>query len=79
MKCPCCDRETCGPLLEVGATLYGYCGGYFGRDSHEDKKIEALGSDWIVCRDDEGGVHVAVFKDRDTMLACLLEHLAKKD
>ena len=34
----------------VGDMLYGYCGGLFGRDSYEDKRIEARGADWIVCR-----------------------------
>lgn len=34
--------------------LYGYCNGYFGRDSYGDKRIEVVGYDYIVCRNDEG-------------------------
>ena len=36
--------------LQAGDTLYGYCGGYFGRDAHGDKLVEAVGPDWVVCR-----------------------------
>lgn len=46
--------------LRIGDTLYGYCGGYFGRDSHFDKRVEAIGSDWVVARDYIG---VAWFAD----------------
>lgn len=37
--------------LRVGAILYGFCGGAFGRDSYGDKRIEAIGADWLVARD----------------------------
>ena len=36
---------------QEGMTLYGYCGGYFGRNSYNAKTIEGIGSDWIVARD----------------------------
>lgn len=36
--------------------MYGYCGSYFGRDSYRDKRIEAIGADWVVARDDLGNV-----------------------
>jgi len=42
--------------LRVGTLLYGYCGSYFGRDSYRDKRIEAIGADWVVARDDLGNV-----------------------
>ena len=35
--------------------LYGFCGGAFGRDSYDDKRIEAVGPDWIVARGIENG------------------------
>jgi hypothetical protein len=38
------------PQLQVGQTLYGFCGGYFGRDSYHDKRVEAVGADWVVVR-----------------------------
>ena len=41
-------------MLRIGSILYGFCGGHFGRDSYEDKRIEAIGTDWIVARDKNG-------------------------
>lgn len=35
---------------EAGMLIYGYCNGYFGRDSYATKRIEAIGIDWIVAR-----------------------------
>lgn len=40
--------------LQIGQMLYGYCGGIFGRDSYEDKRVEAVGIDWVVVREDDG-------------------------
>lgn len=42
--------------LRVGDMLYGYCGGYFGRDGYYDKRVEAIGSDWVVARAEDGTV-----------------------
>ena len=36
--------------IRVGTRLYGYCGGFFGGDDYRDKRVEALGEDWIVVR-----------------------------
>jgi len=47
--------------FEVGEMLYGFCNGYFGRDSYEDKRVVAAGVDWIVCRDEDGNIHFATF------------------
>jgi hypothetical protein len=41
-------------IIRVGSVLYGFCGGYFGRDSYSDKRVEAIGADWIVARDKRG-------------------------
>ncbi len=57
-KCPACGSETTRPL-EVGDQLLGYCGGYFGL-SYQDKRIEALGPDWLVARGENGCVHTFV-------------------
>jgi len=43
-------------MLRVGTMLYGYCGGNFSRDSYEDKRVEALGSDWVVVRNANSGL-----------------------
>lgn len=40
--------------LRVGDVLYGYCGGAFGSDSYGDKRVEAIGADWVVVREDAG-------------------------
>ena len=38
---------------QVGQLLKGFCDGFFGRDSHSDKRIEAIGLDWLVARNME--------------------------
>lgn len=38
-------------LINVGDILYGYCDGYFGRDSYEEKIILHFGKDYIVVRE----------------------------
>lgn len=43
-------------MLRVGTVLYGFCGGWFGRDSYGDKRVEAVGADWVVAREDNGDV-----------------------
>jgi len=40
------------PPLRVGDLLTGYCAGAFGRDSYGDKRVEAVGADWVVVRED---------------------------
>jgi len=42
------------PPLRVGDVLKGFCGGCFGRESFWDKRIEAIGSDWVVVREQDG-------------------------
>lgn len=42
--------------LRVGDMLYGFCHGAFGRDSYADKRVEAIGADWVVVRNSAGGV-----------------------
>lgn len=41
--------------VKVGDTLYGFCNGYFGRDSYGDKRVVGIGQDggirWIVARE----------------------------
>lgn len=56
--------------MYIGMLLYGYCDGYFGRDSYGNKRIEAIGHDWIVVR--ENGIpNFASFKNNGEMTACL--------
>lgn len=42
-------------MLRVGTILYGYCGGVFGGYSYSNKRVEAVGADWVVAREIEGG------------------------
>ena len=42
-------------MLRVGDLLYGFCGGSFGRDSYSNKRVEAIGSDWVVAREVDSG------------------------
>ena len=42
-------------VLHIGLVLKGFCNGHFGRDSYEDKRVEAIGADWLVAREVESG------------------------
>lgn len=57
--CSCCCHGPADRRLAVGDRLYGFCRGYFGRDSYGDKVVEAIGWDWVLCREDNGNVVVA--------------------
>lgn len=41
-------------MIRVGTLLFGYCGGAFGRDSYDIKRVEAIGADWVVARNQQG-------------------------
>lgn len=40
--------------LRVGQVFRGFCRGLFGRDSYGEKRIEAIGYDWLVAREEDG-------------------------
>lgn len=53
----------------VGTKLYGFCDKYFGRDSWGDKRIEAIGVDWIVTRSCDSEIpDFAVFESQEEMI-----------
>lgn len=55
-------------MLRVGDILIGYCDGAFGRDSYGDKRIEAIGADWVVAREiDSGKVEFACSRFADAV------------
>ena len=61
----------------VGLVLHGYCDGYFGRNSTDDKRIEAFGADWIVARPIDGGSPgFADFEDHAQMQEMVEEWVA---
>lgn len=43
--------------LQVGDVLYGYCQGYFGRDSYGEKTVLAIGPDWVVVSENVWSIH----------------------
>lgn len=45
--------------------MYGFCAGFFGRDARGDKRVEAVGWDWVVVREDDllNTVYCAVLDD----------------
>jgi hypothetical protein len=57
----------------IGTVLYGYCNGFFGRDSYGDKVIEAVGKDWIVVRTEQNEVDFCSFSDFEAMLSAVKE------
>lgn len=61
--------------LRVGDLLYGFCAGAFGRDSYGERRVEAIGSDWVVARNDSGDPEVA-FGDPEELCAHRDEDLA---
>ncbi len=44
--------------LRVGTMIYGYCEGLFGRDSYGDRRVEAIGADWVVLRTEDNTVEL---------------------
>lgn len=57
----------------VGQFLFGFCNGYFGRDSYGRKRIEAEGADWVVVRDVNGSPCFTSFASTDTKRQLLEE------
>jgi hypothetical protein len=39
--------------INIGRVIYGLCNGFFGRNSYDNKRIEAEGIDWIMAREME--------------------------
>lgn len=50
------------PHLLVGQVLYGYCDGHFGKGNHDHKRVEAVGVDWVVAR--ENGNQIVFAHDK---------------
>lgn len=50
-----------GLAIRVGTMLYGFCNGFFGRDSYSNKRVEAVGADWVVVREENGNPNFADF------------------
>lgn len=46
-------------MLQVGELLYGFCSGYFGSSSYSTKRVEGVGADWVLARDEQGEICLA--------------------
>lgn len=58
--------STGGPL-RVGDVLHGFCGGAFGRDVYKCKRVEAIGSDWVVTRTARGAANAITGVDPEAL------------
>lgn len=58
-------------MIAVGSKLTGFCAGLFGRDHYGDCRVEAIGVDWVVVRNDDGTVD---FGEDDDIQKWLMEH-----
>lgn len=56
-------------MLRIGHVIHGYCGGIWGNEAlvYEERRVEALGVDWVVVRNDGGAVEFYV-GDPDELL-----------
>lgn len=45
--------------LVPGTPINDFCSGAFGRDFHGRARVEAVGHDWVVVRDEWGEVYCA--------------------
>lgn len=52
----------------VGKQIYGYCNGYFGRDSYGDKIIIMNGLNWVVATSSDSSPEIAYFDDNEEMM-----------
>lgn len=50
---------------ELGYEPDGFCGGMFGRDSYEIKRVEAIGADWVVVRNESGQPEFAAYRPEE--------------
>lgn len=68
-------------MSNVGRLLYGFCNGFFGRDSYNTKRIEAEGVDWIVARQltDDAMPEFAQFKSEDQKLEYIVTWSSEKE
>jgi hypothetical protein len=63
----------------VGVTLYGYCGGKFGKFEYGEKVIEAIGRDWIVVRLGGGSPELADFSSFEELLSFIKEFSVEQE
>jgi hypothetical protein len=65
--------------LFVGTEIFGFCNGFFGRDSYDDKIIIANGEDWIVTKDAKDIKEFATFENIDEMCQMINQWRQKEE
>lgn len=50
-------------MVQVGSVLYGSCGSDFGRMIYGPLRVEAVGADWVVARNERGEVYFAEYSE----------------
>ena len=63
----------------VGIKIYGFCEGYFGRDSYDDKLVIANGEDWMVVQYNDERKDFASFNNVDEMSRCIAKWRVEED
>ena len=58
-------------LFNVGDTIYGYCNGFFGRDSYEDKVCVMVRPKYAVFETEDG--HAEVLNFTSFFQECVVE------
>ena len=48
--------------FKVGDIVHGFAQGAFGRDSYDCRRVEAIGSDWIVTRNSQGEAEFTTYQ-----------------
>lgn len=62
-RCEACGTLPRSPQVQVGDIIHGHGGGYFGRESYNCKRVEAVGPDWVVARE------VTLYRQGDVLTA----------
>jgi hypothetical protein len=47
------ERTDLKRLVRQGDRLFGYCNGFFGRESYADKTVQQVGDNWILALEDD--------------------------
>lgn len=63
----------------VGIKLYGFCNGFFGRDSYSNKIIIASGESWIVTKNEDEEVEFAEFGVDDSIEELLKDWMVEDE
>ena len=71
-RCTCSQPKT---IFAVGDEIHGFCGGYFGRDDYDCKRVEHIGYDYIVWRYLRGGVTISSAKSHEEIYQRLSKYM----